>query len=66
VAQVDEQCTVLRGHARFVTPNEPEIGEQRVTADQPFINVGGRPVIPPIPGIDQIRCFTSETIWTLT
>ena len=37
-----ERCTVYRGHARFVSPREVQVGEDRIAAKQIFINVGGR------------------------
>ena len=55
-------CTVIRAHARFVSPNEIEVDGNRVTADKIFINVGARALVPPIPGINQVRFFTNETI----
>ena len=55
-------CTVMRGHARFVSPNEVEVGAERLTASKIFINVGARALVPPIPGIDQVSFFTNETI----
>jgi len=55
-------CTVMRGHARFVSASEIEVGAQRLTADKIFVNVGGRALVPPIPGIDQVDFFTNETI----
>jgi pyruvate/2-oxoglutarate dehydrogenase complex dihydrolipoamide dehydrogenase (E3) component len=55
-------CTVMRGHARFVSSNEIEVDGDRIVADKIFINVGGRALVPPIPGIDQISFFTNETI----
>jgi pyruvate/2-oxoglutarate dehydrogenase complex dihydrolipoamide dehydrogenase (E3) component len=55
-------CTVLRGHARFVLANEIEVGAERLTADKVFINVGGRALVPPIPGIDQVNYLTNVSI----
>src|SRR5215471_1261050 len=55
-------CTVMRGHARFVSPNEIEVDGNRMTADKIFINVGGRALVPPIPGVDQVDFLTNETI----
>src|SRR6185369_16193195 len=37
-----ENCTVYEGHARFESPREVSVGDQRLTADKIFINVGGR------------------------
>jgi pyruvate/2-oxoglutarate dehydrogenase complex dihydrolipoamide dehydrogenase (E3) component len=55
-------CTVLRGHARFVSASEIAVGAERLTADKVFINVGGRALVPPIPGIDEVRYLTNESI----
>jgi pyruvate/2-oxoglutarate dehydrogenase complex dihydrolipoamide dehydrogenase (E3) component len=55
-------CTVLRGQARFTSANEIEVGAERLTADKIFINVGGRAVVPPIPGIDQVSYLTNVSI----
>src|SRR5688500_20383822 len=46
--------TVLTGHARFLGPKEVAVGDARLTADQIFINVGGRADIPATPGIDTV------------
>jgi pyruvate/2-oxoglutarate dehydrogenase complex dihydrolipoamide dehydrogenase (E3) component len=55
-------CTVLRGHARFVSAYEIEVGTERLTAEKVFINVGGRALVPPISGIDQVSYLTNESI----
>ena len=39
-----KNCTVIQGHARFVSPREVEVGSERLTAPQIFINVGGETV----------------------
>jgi pyruvate/2-oxoglutarate dehydrogenase complex dihydrolipoamide dehydrogenase (E3) component len=55
-------CTVLRGQARLTSANEIEVGGERLSADKIFINVGGRAVVPPIPGIDQVSYLTNVSI----
>lgn len=60
-----KNCTVLTGHARFVAPHEIAVGGETLSADRIFINVGGRPVIPPIPGIDRVGALTNETVMDL-
>ncbi len=37
-------CTLYRGHARFSSPREVEVGDERLRAERIFINVGGRAV----------------------
>jgi pyruvate/2-oxoglutarate dehydrogenase complex dihydrolipoamide dehydrogenase (E3) component len=55
-------CTVLEGHGRFVGPKHVQVGDEALTADKVFINVGGRAVIPPIPGLDQISYLTNSSM----
>src|SRR5580700_2119225 len=37
-----ERCTVYRGHAKFCSAHEIEVGGERLTAERIFIDVGGR------------------------
>ncbi|MBO0710556.1 MAG: FAD-containing oxidoreductase [Acetobacteraceae bacterium] len=60
-----QNVTVLQGHARFVSPREVEVGETRLSSERIFVNVGGRPSIPPIPGLGQTPYLTSSTILDL-
>jgi pyruvate/2-oxoglutarate dehydrogenase complex dihydrolipoamide dehydrogenase (E3) component len=55
-------CTVYAGHARFVEPKEVEVGNDMLKADKIFINVGGRAVVPPIPGLDQVPYLTNSSM----
>ena len=38
------------------------VGEDRLTSEQIFINVGGRASIPPIPGLDQVPYWTNSSM----
>ena len=55
-------CTIFEGHARFASPTEVTVNEARLTAPRIFINVGGRAVVPDIPGRDQIEYLTNSTM----
>jgi glutathione reductase (NADPH) len=44
---------LIRGAAKFIDPHTLEIGDKKVTADKILIAVGGRPVKPDIPGIEE-------------
>jgi pyruvate/2-oxoglutarate dehydrogenase complex dihydrolipoamide dehydrogenase (E3) component len=55
-------CTVYAGHARFVGPKDVEVGNDVLKADRIFINVGGRAVVPPIPGLDQVPFLTNSSM----
>jgi pyruvate/2-oxoglutarate dehydrogenase complex dihydrolipoamide dehydrogenase (E3) component len=57
-----ENCTVLEGHARFESSREVRVGEDKITADRIFINVGGRAIVPPLPGVDQIEYLTNSSM----
>ena len=57
-----ENCTVLEGHARFESSREVSVGEDRITADRIFINVGGRAIVPPLPGVDLIEYLTNSSM----
>ena len=56
---------VVRGHARFVAPTEIQVGSERLTADRIFLNVGGRPLVPAMPGIDTAPYLTNVTMMDL-
>ena len=58
-------CTVYQGHARFEAPHEISVGTDRLAADQIFINVGGRAVIPSIPGLDSVPYLTNSSLMHL-
>jgi pyruvate/2-oxoglutarate dehydrogenase complex dihydrolipoamide dehydrogenase (E3) component len=55
-------CTVYEGHARFSGPKEVKVGKETLTADKIFINVGGRAVVPAIPGLDQVPYLTNSSM----
>jgi pyruvate/2-oxoglutarate dehydrogenase complex dihydrolipoamide dehydrogenase (E3) component len=57
-----ENCTVYEGHARFESPREVSVGEDRLTADRIFINVGGRAAVPPMPGLEHVEYLTNSTM----
>ncbi len=57
-----DHCTVYEGHARFASPQEISVGSHRLTAKQFFINVGGRAVVPQMPGLDQVPYLTNSSM----
>ena len=58
-------CTVFRGTARFTSPTAMQVGDDTLEAKHIFLNVGGRPAKPSLPGIDQVPYLTSSTILAL-
>jgi pyruvate/2-oxoglutarate dehydrogenase complex dihydrolipoamide dehydrogenase (E3) component len=60
-----ENCTVFHEQARFLSSHEIQAGTETLTAKEIFINVGGRAVIPEMPGIDKISYLINSTILNL-
>ena len=59
-------ATVLRGHARFVDGRTVRVGNDVLTAPRIFIDVGGRPLVPKMPGVDRVPHLTSDSILELS
>ncbi|MGV2292510.1 FAD-containing oxidoreductase [Trinickia sp. YCB016] len=57
-----QNCTVFQGHARFESAHTVRVGDALLEAERIFINVGGRALVPPMPGIDQVPFFTNSTM----
>ena len=57
-----EGCTVFEGHARFEGPHTIRVGNALLEGDKIFINVGARPFVPDLPGLDAVDYFTSSSI----
>jgi pyruvate/2-oxoglutarate dehydrogenase complex dihydrolipoamide dehydrogenase (E3) component len=60
-----ENCTVYDGHARFESANSVRVGDEVLTADQFFINSGGRASVPDMPGIDKVPFLTNVSLLEL-
>jgi pyruvate/2-oxoglutarate dehydrogenase complex dihydrolipoamide dehydrogenase (E3) component len=57
-----QNCTVYQGHARFESPRVVNVGAERLTAERIFINVGGRALVPPMPGLEHITYLTNSSM----
>src|SRR5262249_8846129 len=55
-------CTVFTGAARFEGPKEVRVGTELLSAPRIFINVGGRAVVPDMPGVKDISYLTNSSI----
>ena len=55
-------CTVFEGHARFESPRDVSVGPDRITANRIFINVGGRAVVPHMPGLERVEYLTNSSM----
>jgi pyruvate/2-oxoglutarate dehydrogenase complex dihydrolipoamide dehydrogenase (E3) component len=54
--------TVIEGHARFIGPNKIAVNDLEIEAEQIFINVGGRALVPKIPGLEAVSYLTNSSI----
>jgi pyruvate/2-oxoglutarate dehydrogenase complex dihydrolipoamide dehydrogenase (E3) component len=57
--------TVIYGHARFESERTISVNGELLTAQRIYLNVGARPAIPDMPGIDDIDYLTSTSIIAL-
>jgi len=53
------------GHACFAGPRQLKVGDDLLESERIFINTGGRPNIPAIPGLDTVSYLTNESILQL-
>ncbi|WP_026619707.1 pyruvate/2-oxoglutarate dehydrogenase complex dihydrolipoamide dehydrogenase (E3) component (plasmid) [Ensifer sp. WSM1721] len=58
-------CTVLEGHARFESPTEIRVGEELISSEQVFLNVGARAAVPDFAGVDEVSFLTNSSIMEL-
>jgi pyruvate/2-oxoglutarate dehydrogenase complex dihydrolipoamide dehydrogenase (E3) component len=57
-----KNCTVIQGHARFQSSNTVVVNEEVLQADKIYINVGGRAVVPEMPGIHEVPFLTNSSM----
>src|SRR6266699_38920 len=59
----------LKGEAKITSPWTVEVksetGMRALTTRAIVIAAGARPLVPPIPGLAEAGCLTSDTVWTL-
>ncbi|HUN70022.1 MAG TPA: FAD-containing oxidoreductase [Burkholderiales bacterium] len=60
-----KNVTLIEGQARFTAPRLLDVGGRTLQADRIFLNVGGRAVVPEIPGIDDVPYLTNSTMMAL-
>lgn len=65
LGNMDGVATIY-GHARFEAVDRVGVNGETLTAPRIFLNVGARPVIPDLPGIEDIDYLTSTSILELT
>jgi len=57
-----ENLTVIEGHGRLESANSVRVGNRLLQADQIVLNVGGRAVVPDMPGVADIDYLINSSI----
>ena len=57
-----KNVTLIRGEARFTGPHSISVGERLLDAERIFMNVGGRALVPDLPGIKEVPYFTNSSM----
>jgi pyruvate/2-oxoglutarate dehydrogenase complex dihydrolipoamide dehydrogenase (E3) component len=57
-----ENIDVYEGHGKFVNNNSVKVNDEIFTAQNIFINVGGRANIPPIKGLNKVNFYTNSSM----
>ena len=55
----------ITGDARIVSPWLVQVNGQTISARAIIVATGAKPLVPKLPGLDQIRYLTSDTLWDL-
>ncbi|HYR34646.1 MAG TPA: FAD-dependent oxidoreductase [Burkholderiales bacterium] len=56
----------IRGEARITSPWSVQIdGQRTLTTRAIVIAAGARPIVPPLPGLERAKVYTSDTVWAL-
>ncbi|WP_170765020.1 dihydrolipoyl dehydrogenase family protein [Ruegeria lacuscaerulensis] len=56
---------VIQEYGHFVSQTQVQAGDHLITARRVVIATGSSPLVPPIPGLDQVPFYTNETIFDL-
>lgn len=57
---------VIVGEARFTAPRTLRVGDRELTAPRVFLNLGGRAVVPDLPGVREVPTLDNRTVMELT
>ena len=56
----------MRGHAEFTAPRTVRVGAESFTPGVVIVNVGARPAVPPIDGLDSVDFLDNASAMELT
>lgn len=57
-----DNATVYEAHGRFEGPHTVRVGDELIEGEKIFINVGGRALVPPLPGVDTVNYLTNTSV----
>ncbi len=57
-----DNVTVVRGHGRFEDAHTIRVGDELLSADKIFVNVGARAFVPPFPNLQEGDFLTNSSI----
>ena len=55
----------IQGEAKLKDPWTVEVDGKTITSKNIVLATGAEPFVPPIPGLDKVNYYTSDTIWNL-
>lgn len=61
-----DAVTLFRDWAAFTGPKRLRVGETEITGERIYLNVGARPAVPPIDGLDSVAWLDNEGLLELT
>lgn len=65
IEETNNRLRLVRGRARFVGAREIEVDSERYRAEVIVLNVGARPRVPPVPGLDGVNYLDNAAIMEL-
>jgi pyruvate/2-oxoglutarate dehydrogenase complex dihydrolipoamide dehydrogenase (E3) component len=57
-----KNLSVYEGHGRFESSNSVRVNGDLLEAEQIVLNVGGRAIVPDMPGVDEVDYYTNSSI----
>jgi len=61
--QMGVEC--IQGRAQVISPFEVRVEDKVLTTKNIIVATGAKPMVPSLPGLDQVRYLTSDTIWDI-
>jgi len=55
----------VQGDARIVSPYQVQVNDRVINTRAIIVATGARPLVPPIPGLDEMPYLTSDSVWEI-